>query len=231
MSSFNRTNVLGPILAMLVCGGAGRAQEAAVAPRNSLLWIQHLAQIAFPELKGRGCQLSLTIATELDSDWSGSGLILLKVYPAESARPAAPLLEGRFNAIPGSDAVWFKGDLVSDAAMEAVKKEAESHPEWTEAELQSLLRRAGAEFPGEKESFIPHLNIDRFEPLLGMFTAVDVEFLWRGPTGVPESLREVAMFWVVRVRTAATAASSRGYLLMFEPMHGRLTSLSTVYMK
>jgi hypothetical protein len=231
MSSFTRATLLGPILAMLVCGGALRAQEAAVAPRDSLLWIQHLVQIAFPELKGRECRLSLAIATQLDSDWSGVGLINLTVYPAESARPARPLLEGRFNAIPGSESVWFEGDLVSDAAMDAVKKEAESHPEWTEADLQSLLRRAGAEFPGERTSFIRHLNIDRFAPLLGTFEVMDIDFLWRGPTDLPESLRKVAMHWVVRVRTTATARRSRGYLLTFEPMHGRLTSLRDLYVK
>jgi hypothetical protein len=48
---------------------------------------------------------------------------------------------------------------------------------------------------------------------------------------LPESLRKVAMLWVVRVRTTATAASSRGYLLAFEPMHGRLTHLLAEHVK
>ena len=178
-----------------------------------------------------GCRLSLTIATGLDSDWPGVGTVRLAVYPAESARPAPPLLEGRFDAIPGSELVHFEGELVSDAAMEAVRREAESHPEWTERELQSLLRRAGAEFPGERESFIRHLNIDRFAPLLGTLEVINVEFLWRGPTDLPESQRMVAMHRVVRVRATAAAPGSGGYLLTFEPMHGRLTSLSDLYVK
>jgi hypothetical protein len=209
-------------LAILAVAAVSRAPAA---PADSLLWLQHLVQVAFPELKGRECQFSLTIAGDLDHDWSGAGLVLLKVYEAESARRVAPILEGRFNAIPGYESVYLHGELLSSSAMDAAIREAESHPEWTDADLRSLLERGGAEFPGVRDSFMRHLNIDRFAPLLGTINRVDVDFLWRGPRGVPQPQELVAMHWVVRVHTGDGGPRSRRYLLTFEPMHGRLISL------
>ncbi len=228
MSTFNGTRCLAPPVIMLIASTFAVGQEDGVEFQAPLSWVQHLIQVAFPELKGRECRLSLTVATELDHDWRGSGLVLFEVYRAESAERVPPILKGRFNAIPGFESVSLGGPLLADPALQAAKREAESHPEWTEADLLNVLRRAGAQYPGDRKAdFLQHLDLPRFAPLLGTIKDAEVDFLGRGPRALPPTQQLVALQWVVRVRTLDKTSGPRRYILAFEPMHGRLTNLVT----
>jgi hypothetical protein len=191
--------------------------------------VQRFMRAAFPELQQDRLHVLVSVDTGYETDWHKNGIVYIRVKNRRaSPEQTEPLLGGLFifNANRTFiDQVSLSGEYVSSSRNSAVEKEAEGHPKWTDADLQSELTRAGAHYgPEHRAEFLAHLRLERFESVLGKVQSFDVRFEWRTPkdTGASVMLPQ----WVVDARVLDRAGTRICYALFFEPFEGRFLALS-----
>jgi hypothetical protein len=191
--------------------------------------VQRVMRAAFPELENGRLHVLISVDTRYDADWHKNGIVYVVVKtPRASQDDAEPFLRGLFifNAsLTFIDQVSLSGEHVSSYRNSAVEKEAEGHPKWTDADLQSALTRAGAHYgPEHRAEFLAHLRLERCESVLGKVQSFDVRFEWRTPkdTGASVMLPQ----WVVDARVLDRGGTRICYALFFEPFEGRFLALS-----
>jgi hypothetical protein len=218
--------VSGSVLLLVLSGVP--AVPAQTMPIRDCVWVKTFLRAAFPELAGHGYSMEVSFDDHFDSEAFPPRVRVTVRGPA----PAKPeggvrpvLVSGTFASPPDSlgDSAQFGTPEGDDTRrFRSVSEEAAHHPEWTDEGLVKALHRVGAQYPlDRREAFLRHLDVTRFAPVLGAIQHVQVDFVWRRP----EAPEIVMIGWRVRLETVAQYGTVSRYLLIFEPMRGRLESL------
>jgi hypothetical protein len=137
------------------------------------------------------------------------------------------LLTGTFDLTDGviqRAAFWGK-ELRTDE-WRALKKAFESPKKWSDADLRSALREAGAKYgPTDQAAFERQLPLDRLEPIVGRITTKDVRFDWGTRSEDVDLPDDILAMWVVDLKTSRDQ-KSECYRLTFDPLTGRMTSFN-----
>jgi hypothetical protein len=120
---------------------------------------------------------------------------------------------------------FYVGDSALSHSKEndAIRRQVESHPEWSEAQALVELRKAGARFgPASKEELLQAIQLQKYERFLGHFTIKSVEFV--GLTE-PHAGNFASLSWSIRLDVESPGGSHSPYTLVFEPFGGKLTEV------
>jgi hypothetical protein len=163
--------------------------------------------------------------------------ILYKSYQSvgPDGRPQShdvPLFAAQIGFLSGPDDPHLKrGQLMSvisygpfiSGRVDELAKELNKHGEWSDAQLISQLKAAGAKFgPNDREAFIRALPLKVLEPLTGRLEIVDATFWARYDT----PSRDVSLTWTVITKWLSDDGRYQAeYFLYFEPFEGALFSL------
>lgn len=98
-----------------------------------------------------------------------------------------------------------------------------SHPEMTDAEVVTALKKAGAKYgPEDKQQFIKNLPIQKLEPFLGKLQLISVTFQ---PLQDSRTNVDIWPLWQVKVQSKQNHRPDVIYEMFFEQFEGELTSL------
>jgi hypothetical protein len=101
-------------------------------------------------------------------------------------------------------------------------KEADKHPEWSEAEVAAAMNKAGAKYgPDRKTQFLRELPLQQLKPYIGAdLEVVSAEFdVW------PLYRHQAMPGWSVKAKWHGTSGQMGDCILLFESFDGKLLSL------
>jgi hypothetical protein len=216
-----------------VCLLAVPASTMAATYEDYLVRSLQLLRDLLPSL--RGAQVLITCNSELsDRDplagMSEIQISLYRSYP-QVRSPREDLLgaDVRFN--PHTDllrSVWIAGPFVSDR-VDRLRKEAETHPEWTDAQVVAALKGAGARYgPDNRAEFLRIVPLKALETEAGRLELVSAEFLVRYGWADPweSQLNNIALVWRVEAKGSDSLKGHQTKCTMwFDPFGGRVTRL------
>jgi hypothetical protein len=120
--------------------------------------------------------------------------------------------------------VRFSGSYVDEAKTEALRHQAESHPEWSDADMARALAGLGAVFAmDDAESLIRTREVSRFGAVFGPVAVRSASFVWRVKQGRDTTL--VNPSWFVSLARSGNAAEDDCIALIYSPVLARLSSL------
>lgn len=214
--------------------------------RDTVLTSAHdFLRSSYPELVGRDLLLDLSITQGIDSPWTQIYEMRLDVKPHDPRSEGmlnppfdpktgkqlpppenAPLLQGSISFTrEGRVHQFYVGDCALSHSKEndAIRRQVESHPEWSEAQALVELGKAGARFgPASKEELLQAIQLQKYERFLGHFTIKSVEFV--GLTE-PHAGNFASLSWSIRLDVESSGGSHSPYTLVFEPFGGKLTEV------
>ncbi|MGB7285248.1 MAG: hypothetical protein WBE13_23525 [Candidatus Acidiferrum sp.] len=223
-------------------------QNPPVSQETVLTFVHDLLQVFYPELISKGHRLKLSVLHPADASWREISGVYFTVFPdsppdygvprymngqlAPEVRPDPNtiLLDGRVWLPPLKQGSRVQEVFVNEEAnkqkLETLCKSVESHSDWSDAQVISALKQAGARFgPDDKAAFIRSLPFDKTERFLGHIRITSVEFRLSRPDPT-NRFGLVSMFWSVRAVAQFSDGSSSDYIFAFEPFEGKLTLLS-----
>ncbi len=218
-SSAGHAFVLAAALLLVLVSASPLVAQA--LPAHDYAWVKNFVRVSVPELAGNRHLMEVTFTSEFDNDDSSS--LVTGVNVRERGPQGKTVLLARL-ASPSHDRVSFEFPQDPESkVLNSLTEEAAAHSEWTEQNLVAALHRAKAEYPFDrKDAFQAHLDVYRFAPVLGAIQKVEVDFVWRRP----EAPHIVVIAWRVRLEAVGVDGRVAHYILAFEPMRGRLTSLT-----
>ncbi|HSC08397.1 MAG TPA: hypothetical protein VLD59_16345 [Steroidobacteraceae bacterium] len=195
--------------------------------------VQRLMRAAYPELEGQQLKVLVNVDTEYDSDWRRFGIVGVSV--TRGGEKLEPTLEGQANQFLGGffilqpqegyiQSAVFNGQHVNTRVMRDIADALEAHPEWSDEDVLSALKRADARYgPDRRAEFLQQLKIERFVPVFGTVLNVQQQFEWQ-PSKNPVARDAVPPRWTVSLQVLDIRQRRMCYNLTFEPIAGRLMS-------
>jgi hypothetical protein len=209
----------------------------------------------FPELKGRGLQIVIQDMNSLE--YVGAPLhFALWIYEpvnaiAESMTENCPafLLEAVNSKAPLTSkcptflaSVRFgfdqdqklyelsaSGTTVGAERLEQLRRQVDSHPEWSDKDIEDMLKKEGAHFgPWAKDELTRLLPISVFRLLLGSVQISSVDFSTRDERQMKAHLASANLEWDVTLTAHVQGRKDMRYIASFEPFQGKLISLISV---
>jgi hypothetical protein len=122
--------------------------------------------------------------------------------------------------------VRSQGTYTHSRKLRDMRRFAAARANLSDAEMLKELKRRGAKFAGDLESFEKALSLTQLEPFIGRIVTRDIRFDTRDPTtGQRPDPESFGFEWIVTVQTEPAPLEHRCYDLRFEPFDGRLTRL------
>jgi hypothetical protein len=120
--------------------------------------------------------------------------------------------------------VRISGPFVHDR-LDKFEKEVNEHPEWSDEEVVSRVKAAGAKFgPHDQEEFLRALPLKKLEPITGRLEVVDSDFSVRNRAGQQPV---AAIGWIVKAKCYSEDGKFEwDTVLLFEPFEGALRDYS-----
>jgi len=207
-------------------------QNPPVCQETVLTYVHDFLEVFYPELFGKGQRLKLSVIHPADSSWREISGVYFTVLPPSPANyglvrhgPNGPIREER----PDPEGVLLNGSMwlpplkhgsriqqvitsSESPELKTLRELVESHPDWSDNQVASALKQAGARFgTEEKKAFISILPFGKTERFLGHLKITSVE------------LRK--LYWRVEAEAHFSYGTSARYIFTFEPFEGKLTSL------
>ena len=207
----------------------------------------------YPELKGRGLQVLIQDKTSVDYVDNPPSDFALWLYEPVNAIPEAiddkcpPFLLQPVNTkAPLTNkcpsfllTVGFTfaddervsrveagGEVVNIKKLTDARHEIDSHPDWSNMQIQELLGKKGAHVgPSAKDDLVKSLPTPAFKSLLGDFQIASVDFLTRDGKQVDAHLSSAILVWNVSLIAHVKGRTDLRYRASFEPFEGKLLSL------
>ncbi len=198
---------------------------------------QSLTQL-FPELKGKNLPLTIEDGSLLDHP-SSPGDFIINVYQAHShLQPQkncpSPIISVRF-AFPVDTAddriftISAGGPFVNTDKLENLAHLVDSHPEWSDRDVERAIADAGAQFgPGAKDEVLRSLPTSALKLLLGEIQITSIEFTARNEQQLTERLPSAILLWHVCMISRKSGRADRKYCASFEPFQGKFVSLTKI---
>jgi hypothetical protein len=214
-----------------------------------LTFVHDFLQVFYPELISKGHTLKLSVHHPADASWSEIAGVYFTVNPERPPDyglivygPNGPILETR----PDPESVLLDGSMwipplehgsriqevnassAGERKLEALRKTIQSHPEWSDDQAVSALKKDGARFgPEEKNAFISTLPFDKTERFFGRLkiTSVDFSHLQERRSEHPAV---TALDWIVSADALFSDGTSAKYIFGFEPYDGKLAFLARI---
>ncbi len=189
-------------------------QDVVPTSQATILTYAHdLLKIFYPEFFGKTFRLSLSVTTPADNDWLELGGVYFVITP-EDVNPLPMLASSdpqAINHILLGGSIWLPpraygrvmeirilSDPKHEREVEKLSQLAKSHSEWSETQVASALRQAGAQFgPADKDAFVSSLPLSEAERFLGHLTLTAVGFNYPGRTGADHQ-EASALGWTVQ---------------------------------
>ena len=143
-------------------------------------------------------------------------------------------LSAAFDADGNIDFMFIKGRANRYLEYEALRKEINRHPEWTDSEVNRVLHQRGMQFgPETTDRFLAIVRpaLDRLASALGGVPRnVNATFDIRVGTATDPTDRAAALAWKVdfEVNPNIRGRATTKYILTFEPMGGKVQSIIKV---
>lgn len=230
------------IAVMLLCTYNG-PEAAPNTCEDTYSFAISLVKALYPQLTGKGANVDIDARYPLDANGpllafyirvSPSDQIACYVDP-RSPNPSSAERVGQFGAhfqFDGRDQRIFSmsasGSIVNSEKQEALTKEIDEHPSWTEAQMTDALARAGATFgPSQKQQLLAAFPFKNLEPIVGTIEPATAEFTFRANDHPPHY---AVMDWSIRFR-AKTAGGLDEYTVALEPFAGKVISLGRMHLQ
>jgi hypothetical protein len=205
----------------------------------------------YPELKGRNLHDIIADGSGMDNTVGGLHEFTLNIFqPVNYAGPdtcpsylteprdmskqftdrcPAFILSVKFVFPPKGDPrihlIGATGEGTNETLLAEARKQVNSHPHWTEAEVENALKKAGAHFgPKDKSTFLQSVPVQTLETLLSKITILKADFLVRDQEGSENSTADLT--WDVLLLSHVEGRKDLRYRAAFEPFNGRLVYLA-----
>lgn len=225
-----------------------QAQEPVPVTKNYVVWAHEFLRTMYPDLNGKKYFLSVEASEEYDK--LGEPMKSLQIYVGEEVvfAPSRCCFGGYVGSAPppenshpwprqllksgfGFDSHDRLGSFGADGSAignpevsATFGKLAGPHPEWTDAEVNAALKKAGVKYgPGDKEQFIKDLPIQKLDHFLGKLVVISVELL-----PVDRNATQAWPWWEVKAKATQPDGAELSYKLTFEPSKGDLTDIVQV---
>jgi hypothetical protein len=227
---------------------SGLAQQNPPVKQDTVLTFVHdFLQVFYPELISKDHTLRLSVYHPADTSWSEISGVYFTVNPERPPDygnirygPNGPIPETRPDpeSILLDGSIWLPqlehGSRIQQVVasspdakkLERLRARIESHPEWSDEQAISALKKDGARFgPDEKEAFVRTLPFDKAERFFGhlKITSVDFKHLLEGRSG---NFAVTALSWSVSADALFSDGTTAKYFFDFEPYEGKLTLLT-----
>jgi hypothetical protein len=195
-----------------------------------------ILEAAFPELMENEAHTNIVLRGPFNRDWLISREVFVQVLQLEGGDPYVdtgnPGLDQYLGATFRFDRdvlslASFSGRRVKSREMTAIAEEARVHSDWTDAELEAAIVRAGGRFgPNKKLEFSDTINIQRYSSALGRIQRSESTFRWRFGNADLGADDIFTPTWAVSVDAMKPAGQRRCYGLFFEPLSAALTQVT-----
>jgi len=218
----------------------GRTPSGVASDATQLLRAQQLLRALYPELRNKNYVMSVEASGAFDMDWTSLPVLSVEIGPAEKghkeyiADKSGTLRTVQESPVFGAmvaldtygrvlDLSARARDILSGEKNEGLRKQVDSHRQWTSSQVGAALKDAGAKFgPDNREALIQAIPREALEPFIGQFQVDTVEFRLRHeqPSG---SLAE--LYWEAVAVSQDPGGKPMHWSLLFEPFGGKLTSI------
>jgi hypothetical protein len=233
------------VLVLLGALGATVAQSIAKSDTHpkSFAMVRDLLAAEYPELLEKGWYLDVSSFQPIDDSWHEIRETHFKVTDKApspgnptinlaTGKPFTPQattkMEGFFQADKDGQLerfyVW-NSDILKSDRLDAIRKQVQDHPQWSEEDAILALKNAGATYygPTETDKLLQAVRPEELGKILGRVHVESAEFEGVGGEGRVGTV--TGLYWSVRIDTEGPKAGHRKYALTFEPFGGKLTGI------
>jgi len=211
---------------------------------NKIVTAKKVIRGLYPELRGRSLQVIVQDKSSLDYLEGTPGIFALWIFEpvnaiAETVKQCpAFLLEPINSKAPITNKcppfllstsftftrkgtifeISSGGSTVNMERLGNVRQQVDLHPEWSDKDIEDVLRKSGARFgPQAKRDLFRLLPIEVFKQLLGEVQIASVIFSTRNPIALLE--------WEVTLSVHRRGENDLQYIATFEPFEGKMIHL------
>jgi hypothetical protein len=214
--------------------------EVPVSQETILTFVHDFLQVFYPELFEKDYRLTLCVSHPANSTWRE----IAGVYFTVTAHDVNPLAKGEEHSKEKGAPIVLEGRIwlppvqygrvhemsassqeVHEQQLRTVQQLVESHPEWSNTQVASALKQAGARFgPSDQEAFVNSLPLNKAEKFLGKLKITSVSFNYPDRRRPAHSAAS-ALDWTVQAEAELPDGTHPHYGFGFEPFEGKLTSV------
>jgi hypothetical protein len=216
--------------------------DVPVSQRTTLTYAHDFLKVFYPELFDKKYRVTLCASAPGDNDWLVLGGVFFVVTPAD-IYPLHKLIVSSPQSVDHillGGSIWLPphqygrvmevhafSTAVHEQQLEKMRLLLESHPGWSEAQMVSALKQAGAQFgPDDKDAFVNSLPLAKAEAFLGHLKIISVEFNYPNREQHVGHFASGALTWHLRTDALLPDGKRVQYGLEFEPFEGKLVSLT-----